>query len=67
MRQDQDRRFVFPPAAPMIGRDGMVIKGQDGELQFRPLVVWTKEAGRRFSEAVVRLLKASHPDLFGAS
>jgi hypothetical protein len=58
--------FVFPPAAPMVGRDGVVLKDQAGKTQYKHLIVWSKEAGRRFSEAVVRLLKASHPELFGA-
>jgi hypothetical protein len=54
---------VFPPAAPMVGRDSTVMKDQTGETLYKPLVVWTKESGRRFSEAV-KLLKASHPELF---
>ena len=57
--------FVFPPLAPMVGRDGTVIKGPDGKSKHRPWVIWSKESGRRFSEAVVGLIKASNPELGG--
>jgi hypothetical protein len=59
--------FVFPPSMPMVGKDGAVIKGQSGKAQYRPAVLWEKNAGRRFSEAVIKSLKASHPELFGGA
>jgi len=65
VRTKNDGYFVFPPSALMIGKDGLVIKGQDGKPQYRPCVIWTKDAGQRFSEAVIKLLRASHPELFG--
>jgi hypothetical protein len=39
--------FVFPPAVPMIGRDGAAIKDRGGKSQYRPSVAWTKDGGRR--------------------
>jgi hypothetical protein len=57
--------FVFPPQLPMIRRDGQVPKDKSGKAKHKPAISFTKEAGRRFSEAVVRLLRQSNPELFG--
>jgi hypothetical protein len=53
--------FVLPPSAPLIGRDGVVRK-DDGKPQYKPLIEWTKEAGRRVPEAIVKLVEARHPN-----
>jgi hypothetical protein len=56
--------FVLPPQAPMVGRDGQVLRDPDGKPRYKPAVIFTKEAGKRFSEAVVRSSRQSHPEIF---
>jgi hypothetical protein len=56
--------FVLPPGIPMVGRDGVVLKGETGKTKYSPAVVFTKDAGRRFSDAVLAVLRASHPEIF---
>jgi hypothetical protein len=49
----------------MVGRDGVALRDDAGKVKYTPAVVFTKDAGRRFSEAVLAALRTAHPELFG--
>jgi hypothetical protein len=55
--------FVLPPGIPMLGRDGTVLKDDAGKTRFSPAVVFSKAAGRRFSNAVLEALRRQRPEL----
>jgi hypothetical protein len=56
--------FVLPPGVPMVGRDGVALKDDAGKTKYTPALVFSKDAGRRFSAAVIEALRRRHPALF---
>lgn len=64
VRTKVGKYFVFPPSSPMVGRDGVVLKDDGGKIKYSPAVVFTKDTGRRFSDAVLEELKRRRPDAF---
>jgi hypothetical protein len=55
--------FVLPPGIPMM-RDGVALKDDAGKVKYSPAVVFSRDTGRRFSDAVLAVLRRSHSRLF---
>jgi hypothetical protein len=56
------RAWAGFPGRPQIDRDDRLIR-QDGRAQFTRILEWTtRELGNGFSEALVELVRAHHPD-----
>jgi DNA-binding cell septation regulator SpoVG len=56
--------YAMPPSTPMIGRDRMVVKNGNGKTVYQPVVEFTtKEAAKRFSDAVIEAIRASNPEV----
>lgn len=55
------RVWAGTPSKPMIGRDGMVLKGDNGKVRYVPVVEWAdREARDRFSAGVIAAFEAQH-------
>jgi hypothetical protein len=51
------------PSKPQIDREGRQKTGADGKAAFSPVLEWRdRDLANRFSEAVVALVLAQHPD-----
>lgn len=49
------------PSKPMIGRDGVVLKGDNGKTRYVPIMEWSdREARDRFSNGVIRAFEGQH-------
>ena len=56
------RAWAGLPGRPQIDRDGRLIT-QDGKAQYTRIFEWnTRELGNGFSDAVIELVGAQHPD-----
>jgi DNA-binding cell septation regulator SpoVG len=56
--------WASPPSKPMIDRDGVAMKDQNGKLKYVPIIEFTsKQVRDRFSHAVVDALCLVHPEL----
>jgi hypothetical protein len=64
VRTKAGSHFVMPPSAAMV-RDGVALRDDTGKVRYAPAVIFTKDAGRRFSDAVIAALHRSRPELFG--
>jgi hypothetical protein len=50
------------PSKPQIGADGAPRRGTDGKVLYVPILRWrSAELRNRFSDAVVKLVRAKHP------
>ena len=57
--------WASPPSKPMVGRDGTVMKGDDGKVRYTPIVEFTsKEIRTRWSDSVIEALRAARPEVF---
>lgn len=57
--------WASPPSRPALSRDGVVLKGSNRKMKYQPIVEFTtKKIRKKFSDAVVGALRASHPDAF---
>ena len=56
--------WAAPASKPMIGRDGMVIKGDNGKPKYSPIVSFSDKTRRDlWSNAVIAALHMAHPEL----
>ncbi len=56
------RRWAALPAKPMIDRDGHVKRGDNGKIQYVPILEWTRrELADEFSNAVIEAVEREHP------
>jgi len=59
--------FVMLPSKPIVA-DGRHKTGADGKPEYRPAVYWgDRKTADKFSDAVVKLLLATHPNALGAA
>jgi hypothetical protein len=58
---------AYLPTAPIFALDATVMKIGNGKAEQKPLNIWIKDVGRRLSEAVVKLVKASRLQPFEAA
>ena len=50
------------PGKPVIGRDGLPVKGNDGKQKYVPVLEWNNRAASdRFSESVILAIRAQFP------
>jgi hypothetical protein len=65
VHEKNGRRWVGLPARPMIDREGMALRDEDGKTRYtRILEVDTREAGDEFSKNVVAAVLAHSPGAF---
>jgi hypothetical protein len=58
------RAWAGLPGKPQIDRDDRLIR-QDGKAQYTQFLEWnTRELGNGFSDALIELVRAHHPDAF---
>ena len=56
--------WASPPSKPMVGRDGVAMKDDNGKVKYSPLIEFTdKQTRDRFSTAVVAALIAEYPEV----
>lgn len=56
-----EKAWAAPPSKPQIGRDGVVVKDQNGKTRYVPVVEFADgEARARFSAGVVAAFEANH-------
>ena len=49
------------PGKPLVGKDGLVLKNDQGKVRYSPIVEWKdKESRERFSAAVIAAVEAKH-------
>jgi hypothetical protein len=54
-----------PPSKPMVGRDGAVMKDDNGKVRYVPIIDFkSKEMRNRWSAAVIEAMRAAHPEAF---
>lgn len=54
--------WASPPSKPMVDRDGVVMKDQNGKIRYVPVIEFTsKEVRNKFSNNVIDALRQSHP------
>ena len=59
--------FVHMPSAPMLGKDGALLRDERGKGQYKPAAVWLdKKIARRFSEAVLSAIRTRCPTMLEA-
>ncbi len=57
--------YAMPPSKPMVGRDGTVMKGDDGKVKYSPIIEFaSKEIRTRWPDAVIAAMKVAHPEVF---
>lgn len=57
--------WASPPSKPMINRDGVVLKDDNGKIKYTPIIEFTsKEIRNRWSDAVIDAMRAAHPEVF---
>lgn len=55
------KAWAGAPSKPMIGREGVVLKGDNGKARYTPIVEWAdKETRERFSASVILAFEAEH-------
>jgi hypothetical protein len=55
--------WASPPGRPIVDRDGMVAKGQNGKIRYSPLIEFSsRETRDRWSAAVIDAMRAVHPE-----
>jgi hypothetical protein len=55
--------WASPPARPQIGKDGEVLRKSSGKIKYSPVIDFaSREIRRRWSDAVIAALRASHPE-----
>jgi hypothetical protein len=59
--------FVLPPSMPMLTRDGVALRDDAGKVRYAAAVVFTRDAGRRFSNAVLEALRRAHPEMLAGA
>jgi hypothetical protein len=60
--------WASPPSKPMLGRDGIALKDQNGKIKYCPIIEFTsKEVRDRFSTGVIQALRREHPDALVAA
>jgi hypothetical protein len=51
----------------MVGKDGTVLRGDDGKVRYSPIVAFVDKRTRdRFSQAVIDALRQVEPEVFAA-
>jgi hypothetical protein len=54
--------WASPPSKPMVGRDGIALKDENGKVKYSPLIAFSDKSVRdKWSDAVVRALQAAVP------
>ncbi len=57
--------WASPPSKPMIGADGVALKGDSGKLRYSPIIEFTsREVRNRWSDAVIEAMRSAHPEAF---
>lgn len=57
--------WTSPPAKPMVFADITIMKNQNGNIRYVPIIEFTsKEVCTRLSDAVIAALRQSHPEAF---
>jgi hypothetical protein len=59
------RRWVMLPGRPMLDRDGVALRDEDGKPKYARILEFdTREAGDEFSRAVIAAVLAQFPNAF---
>jgi hypothetical protein len=57
------RAWASLPARPMLGADGGALREEAGKIRYAPVLSWRDRAtAYRWSDAVVALVRAAHPE-----
>jgi hypothetical protein len=57
--------WAAPPSKPMVGKDGVALRGDDGRIRYSPLIAFeSRQLRDRFSLAVIDALRRAHPGVF---
>ncbi len=63
--QGEKGPWASPPSKPMVGRDGTVMKDDNGKVRYVPIIEFTDKATRnRWSDSVIEAMRAAHPEAF---
>lgn len=59
--------WASPPSKPMVDRNGVVMKDSNRKLRYTPIIDFvSKHVCSRFSDAVIKAVRATHPEAFGS-
>lgn len=59
------KKWVSPPSKPMVGKDGVALKDENGKVKYSPLISFSDKATRdKWSSAVVNALEQQMPGAF---
>jgi hypothetical protein len=65
VHQRDGRAWVAMPAKPQIGRDDKLVRTHNGKAQYSQVIGFrNRELADRFSNAVLALVNAEHPEAF---
>ncbi len=65
LHQKNNSTWAAPPSKPMINRDGIVLRDDNGKIRYSPIIEFaSKKLRDRWSDAVVDALKAAFPTAF---
>ena len=57
--------WASPPSKPMVGADGVALRGDNGKIRYTPIIEFTsREIRNRWSAAVIEAMRQSHPEAF---
>jgi DNA-binding cell septation regulator SpoVG len=56
--------WASPPSKPMVGRDGTVMKDQDGKVRYTPIIEFSsREIRDKWSDSIIEAMRATHPEV----
>ena len=56
--------WASPPSKPMVGRDGAVMRDDDGKIRYSPIIEFvSKDVRNRWSESIIEAMRAAHPEV----
>lgn len=57
-----DRHWASPPARPMVGKNDLVVRDNDGKVKYSPCIEFAgREIRDRWSGLVIEALRVAHP------
>jgi hypothetical protein len=65
IHQAGSKAWAQPPGRPMIDRDGAVMRDEDGQVRYAPIVGFMNHGTRaRWSRQVIAAIREAHPEAF---
>jgi hypothetical protein len=57
--------WASPPSKPMIGADGVALRGENNKPRYVPIIEFaSKDIRNKWSNSIIEAMREAHPDVF---